>query len=328
MAGLLLFLVILTACGSTNSNFPTGKFIKAGTVDEGLIFNEDGTWIRFSNIFIYVNGTYNVDGNIYTETSNNGNGECDETNVRFKYKFDGKNLTFNYVGNPEDDACQERRSDFNNVTYTLADAGKANFPTGKFIKAGTTDYGLLFNADGTFSAFEGSNTFVHATYSVDGNIFTETSNDGGCKTNVSFTYTFDGTHLTFNYVGNPDDDAACDGRHADFNNVTYTLADAGESNFPTGKFIKAGTDYGLLFNTDGTFSVFSGSQTFVEGTYSVDGNVFTETSNNGGCETNVSFNYTFDGTNLTFNYVGNPDDDAACDGRHADFNGVTYTLSQ
>jgi len=101
-----------------------------------------------------------------------------------------------------------------------------------------------------------------------------------------------------------------------------------ESNFPSGKFIKAGTDYGLLFNTDGTFSVFNGSQTLVEGTYSVDGNVLTETSNNGGCETNVSFNYTFDGTNLTFNYVGNPDDDVACDGRHTDFNNVTYTLSE
>jgi hypothetical protein len=121
MAGLLLLSILLAACSSSgNSNFPTGKFIKAGTTDEGLNFNEDGTWSRFSNIFIYVKGTYSVDGNIYTETSNNGNGDCDETNVNFKYKFDGKNLTFNYVGNPEDDACQERRSDFNNVTYTLS----------------------------------------------------------------------------------------------------------------------------------------------------------------------------------------------------------------
>ena len=103
-------------------------------------------------------------------------------------------------------------------------AAISNFPTGKFIKSGTTNYGLLFNADGTFSAFEGSNTFVRATYSVDGNVFTETSNDGGCKTNVSFTYTFDGTNLTFNYVGNPDDDSACEGRHADFNGATYTLS--------------------------------------------------------------------------------------------------------
>lgn len=101
----------------------------------------------------------------------------------------------------------------------------SNFPQGKFIKAGMTNYGLLFNADGTFSVFEGDNTFVRATYTVEGNVFTETSNTGGCETNESFTYTFDGMNLTFNYVGNPDDDAACAGRHADFNNVSYTLVE-------------------------------------------------------------------------------------------------------
>ena len=97
------------------------------------------------------------------------------------------------------------------------------FPTGKFIKAGTTDYGLTFNKDGTFSVFSGDATFVKGTYSVDGNIFTETSNDGGCKTNVSFNYTFDGKNLAFTYVGDPAEDADCTGRNADFNNVTYAL---------------------------------------------------------------------------------------------------------
>jgi hypothetical protein len=102
---------------------------------------------------------------------------------------------------------------------------KSNFPTGTFIKSGEQDYGLVFNTDKTFSVFQGDSTFVQGTYSVEGNVFTERSNDAGCKTNVSFTYTFDGTNLTFNYVGNPDDDTACDGRHADFNNVTYTLTE-------------------------------------------------------------------------------------------------------
>lgn len=101
---------------------------------------------------------------------------------------------------------------------------KSNFPTGKFIKSGEKDYGLMFNTDKTFSVFQGDNTFVHGTYSVDGNVFTETSNDGGCKTNVSFTYGFDGKTLTFKYVGNPEDDAVCSGRHADFNNVSYDLS--------------------------------------------------------------------------------------------------------
>jgi hypothetical protein len=71
--------------------------------------------------------------------------------------------------------------------------------------------------------FEGDSTFVQATYTVEGNVFTETSNTGGCKTDVSFNYTFDGSAVTFTYVGNPEDDIACSGRHADFNNATYTL---------------------------------------------------------------------------------------------------------
>jgi hypothetical protein len=103
----------------------------------------------------------------------------------------------------------------------------------------------------------------------------------------------------------------------------------GQSGFPTGKFIKEGTqEYGLQFNEDGTFAVFNGSQVFVTGTYKVEGSVFTETGNTGGCEPNVDFNYTFDGSKLTFTYVGNPDDDKACGGRYADFNNVTYVLQK
>jgi len=102
-------------------------------------------------------------------------------------------------------------------------SGNSGFPTGKFIKAGTAEYGLAFNKDGTFSVFDGDTTFVTGTYSVNGDTFTETSNNGGCKTNVSFKYTFDGKNLTFKYVGDPADDADCTGRNADFNNVTYTL---------------------------------------------------------------------------------------------------------
>jgi uncharacterized cupredoxin-like copper-binding protein len=108
--------------------------------------------------------------------------------------------------------------------FTVASQASSNFPTGKFIKAGATEYGLRFEADGTFSVFEGQNTFIRGTYRVDGNTFTETSNDGGCKTDVSFTYTLDGTNLTFNYVGDPSGDIACGGRYGDFNNVTYTLS--------------------------------------------------------------------------------------------------------
>jgi hypothetical protein len=98
-----------------------------------------------------------------------------------------------------------------------------NFPTGKFVKSNSPSHGLIFNDDGTFSVFTGSSTIAKATYSVDGDIFTETSNDQNCPSPMSFKFTFDGTNLTFNYVGDPADDP-CDGRRFDFNSVTYILS--------------------------------------------------------------------------------------------------------
>ena len=115
--GLLLLSLLLVACGSTKeANFPTGKFLKSGTVNHGLVFNEDGTFSVFDGNITIVNGTYGVDGDIYTDESNNQN--C--PSMSFKYTFDGTNLTFNYVGNPADDPCDGRRNDFNNVTYILS----------------------------------------------------------------------------------------------------------------------------------------------------------------------------------------------------------------
>ena len=110
------------------------------------------------------------------------------------------------------------------ILSACGSGGKSNFPTGKFIKSGETDYGLKFNADGTFEVFQGETVYVTGTYKADDKVFTETSNDGGCDTNVSFNYTFDGSKLTLSYVGDPEKDASCTGRYADFNNVTYTLS--------------------------------------------------------------------------------------------------------
>jgi hypothetical protein len=103
-------------------------------------------------------------------------------------------------------------------------SGGASFPTGKFVRADDENRVFVFNEDGTWivlGGIGGSDTLVKATYKVDGNILTETSNDGGCQTNMDFTYTFDGTNLTFNYAGNPEEDRGCPGRWADMNNVTY-----------------------------------------------------------------------------------------------------------
>jgi hypothetical protein len=98
-------------------------------------------------------------------------------------------------------------------------------------------------------------------------------------------------------------------------------------NFPTGKFVKSNDPYhGVIFNNDGTFSVFDGSGTIANGTYRVEGDTYVETSNNEDCPSPMSFKFAFDVTNLTFNYVGNPADDP-CQGRRFDFNNVTYIRS-
>lgn len=115
---LVLLSLLLAACGSSEAKFPTGRFIKSGEPNHALVFKEDGTFAVMEGSSTIVIGTYSIDGDIYTEESNNFG--C-LTPMSFKYTFDGSNLTFNYVGNPEDDPCGGRRGDFDNVTFSLSE---------------------------------------------------------------------------------------------------------------------------------------------------------------------------------------------------------------
>ncbi len=100
--------------------------------------------------------------------------------------------------------------------------GNAGFPTGKFVRSDNKDHGFVFK-DGAWTVFDGGSTLVNAKYTVNGDVFTETSNDQNCPDPMHFKYVFDGTKLTFNYVAKPADDP-CDGRRGDMNNVTYVLS--------------------------------------------------------------------------------------------------------
>lgn len=110
------------------------------------------------------------------------------------------------------------------VVSACGGIGAGKFPTGTFVRPGEEDYGFKFNKDGTFEVFSGDSTLVSGTYTADDKTFTETSSDSGCNSQISFSYVFDGTSLTFQYVGDPLEDS-CSGRQADFNNQTYKLAD-------------------------------------------------------------------------------------------------------
>lgn len=100
-----------------------------------------------------------------------------------------------------------------------------------------------------------------------------------------------------------------------------------KSAFPTGKFVDAtNADAGLIFNEDGTWSSFSGVYTLAKGTYSATADTYKEESSNSECGP-MSFAYTFDGTNLTFNLNEESQADT-CEGRRAAFDGKTYVLQK
>ena len=83
----------------------------------------------------------------------------------------------------------------------------------------------------------------------------------------------------------------------------------------------------LEFKEDNTFTIYSANGiTLLTGTYSIEGDTYIEESNTAGCPSPMSYKYTFDGSNLTFQYIGDPADDL-CEGRRNDFNNQTYVLS-
>ena|ERR1700752_2626473 len=103
-------------------------------------------------------------------------------------------------------------------------SGEANFPSGKFISSADPDFAQVFNEDGTFKAIWKGNTMATGTYSVSGDTFITESSDSGCPP-WSFKYTFDGTNLTFNYIGDRADDPCGSTRGNAFDNQTYTLSE-------------------------------------------------------------------------------------------------------
>ena len=98
-----------------------------------------------------------------------------------------------------------------------------------------------------------------------------------------------------------------------------------DSNFPTGKFVLADSEYeGIYFNPDGTWSGFAFGSTIAEGTYHIKGDIYTEEANPEGCPTDASYKYSFDGTNLKFELVG----EDTCQNRRESLDGITYVLTQ
>jgi hypothetical protein len=97
------------------------------------------------------------------------------------------------------------------------------------------------------------------------------------------------------------------------------------SDFPTGKFLLTDSEYeGIYFNQDGTWSGFAFGQTIAEGTYHVKGDQYTEEASPKGCPTDATYKYSFDGTNLKFELVG----EDTCQNRRESLDGITYVLAK
>ena len=96
--------------------------------------------------------------------------------------------------------------------------------------------------------------------------------------------------------------------------------------FPTGTFVDSqDSNRGYIFNADNTWSYFSlGTGTIsATGTYSVDGNRWTEAGGQDNCQP-ATYVWTFDGSNLTFKLQGKDE----CAARSASLDGHTFILKK
>ena len=105
--------------------------------------------------------------------------------------------------------------------FACGGSNKSAFPIGKFMDSTNDQGGFIFNEDGTWEAYNGIYTMAKGTYSATDTTYTEETSNSDCPP-VTVAYTFDGTNLTFNYIGDPSEDP-CDGRRAGFDNKTYVL---------------------------------------------------------------------------------------------------------
>ena len=106
-------------------------------------------------------------------------------------------------------------------------SSRSSFPTGKFVLPdGEGSTGIYFNEDGTWVDFYyGADicALAKGTYSVNGDLYIEESNDQNCgKSPMSFRYTFDGTNLTFELTEESKNDT-CENRRISFDGITYIL---------------------------------------------------------------------------------------------------------
>jgi hypothetical protein len=99
--------------------------------------------------------------------------------------------------------------------------------------------------------------------------------------------------------------------------------------FPTGKFTAPDDQYsGFYYYDDGTSAYFQDGSILVEGTYTIDGDILTDTvgglaAEEEGCGDPATYRWSYDGTNLKFALVGTDN----CPGRNSTMDGSTWVYA-
>jgi ABC-type transport system substrate-binding protein len=102
------------------------------------------------------------------------------------------------------------------------------------------------------------------------------------------------------------------------------------SNFPTGKLVLREDELSyFIFTNDGRWGRYLEGLRIGSGTFRVEGNTYILTSFHGPepCPVPMSYQFSFDGTNLTFNLTDESKKDS-CSGRRQNYNNTTWVLSK
>ena len=111
--GLAIVALSVVSCAGTGE-FPTGTFDSGG--DHRIAFRPNGTYtVLERDGTIFVNGTYDVEGDEFTVKETEFNPCAPYAPPRYQWLFDGEKLEFEVI----EDKCDPRREDLTSHEWTL-----------------------------------------------------------------------------------------------------------------------------------------------------------------------------------------------------------------
>ena len=119
IAMLCAMTLTVAACstGGETTEFPIGRFVREGRESYVFVFNEDRTFMYYEDDILWVEGTYSIDGDHYTEETHNTNDP--KVPATYTWTYDGQKLKFtNLVGK---DVIPHRKGVYNRSTWIKVD---------------------------------------------------------------------------------------------------------------------------------------------------------------------------------------------------------------